>query len=103
VARQVFFINGIFLSGAQPETSFERIIQDELAATFDQATEKSLRLEYLQSPTHSAAAGKKRVHRHHNGMQESDYARRLLRELRNDSRLVSTIDTQIPLRPVRRE
>jgi protein-disulfide isomerase len=28
-----FFIYGIFLSGAQPGISFERIIQDELAAT----------------------------------------------------------------------
>ena len=28
-----FFINGIFLSGAQPETAFEKIIQEQLSAS----------------------------------------------------------------------
>jgi protein-disulfide isomerase len=28
-----FFINGVFISGAQPETAFEKIIQEQLSAT----------------------------------------------------------------------
>ena len=31
-----FFVNGIFLGGAQPQTSFEKLIEDELKAARDQ-------------------------------------------------------------------
>jgi len=32
-----FFVNGIFLSGAQPQTAFEKLIEDELKAARDQS------------------------------------------------------------------
>ena len=31
-----FFVNGVFLSGAQPEAAFEKIIDDELSAAKNQ-------------------------------------------------------------------